>query len=61
MVPGGKWKPTSLFDISILQTLYGHLKHCLICRTSLEKKYGTFTEAERLEMLEETRKMFYHG
>lgn len=30
-------------------------------RTLLEKKYGTFTEAERLEMLEETRKMFYHG
>ncbi len=30
-------------------------------RTDLEKKYGTFSEEMRLEMLEETRKMFYHG
>ena len=26
-----------------------------------EKKYAVFTESERLEMLEETKKMFQHG
>ena len=30
-------------------------------RTDLEVKYGTFSEEMRLEMLEETRQMFYHG
>jgi hypothetical protein len=59
MVPTGNWQPTSLYDI-FADSLWD-LKHRLICRTSLEKKYGTFTEEERLEMLEETRKMFYHG
>ena len=27
----------------------------------LEKKYGAFSESERLEMLDESKKMFYHG
>jgi len=30
-------------------------------RTDLEKKYGSFSHTQRLEMLEETKKMFYHG
>jgi len=30
-------------------------------RTPLEEQYGAFSEETRLEMLEETKKMFYHG
>merc|ERR1719369_718343 len=30
-------------------------------RTELEAQYGVFSEETRLEMLEETKKMFYHG
>merc|ERR1719369_586341 len=30
-------------------------------RTELEEQYGAFSESTRLEMLEETKKMFYHG
>ena len=27
----------------------------------LEKQYGSFSESERMEMLEKTKEMFYHG
>ena len=30
-------------------------------RFPLEKQYSSFSELERLEMLEKTKEMFYHG
>lgn len=39
------WKPYNVFDNLL----------------PLEKEYAVFTQSERLEMLEETKKMFYHG
>ena len=30
-------------------------------RLPLEKQYGSFSESDRVEMLRETRQMFYHG
>ena len=30
-------------------------------RFPLEKQYGSFSESDRLDMLEETRQMFFHG
>ena len=30
-------------------------------RTELEKEYGTFSESLRLDLLQQTKDMFYHG
>jgi len=40
-----EWNPTKVFDSPL----------------PLEREYGFFRETDRLEMLEETKKMFYHG
>jgi len=40
-----EWKQSNVFDIPL----------------PLEREYGVFNEAARMEMLEETKKMFYHG
>jgi len=46
-----------LFLVPLVDNTYNIFEQ----RTDLEKKYGSFSESLRLELLQETKDMFYHG